>query len=73
MSIRTLVSARDKTLRNSPMTSAVEEESTVLIATASRVCYWNGTRFEEGSQVEVKDDASMYMCSLGHWVSCEGA
>ena len=72
MSIRTVVSARDATQRNSPTTGSVEDESTVLIATASRVCYWNGKRFEDGSEIEVHDSGDIYVCSLGHWVNRDG-
>lgn len=61
-----IVSTQDKTQRNSPVSNSLESESTVLIATAARVCYWNGTRYEEGSSVSA--DGNIYDCSLGHWV-----
>lgn len=60
------VSAQDPSQRNSPLSDAVENESTVLIATAARVCYWNGERHEEGANVQT--GSAIYECSLGHWV-----
>lgn len=65
MSDITDVAPMDASKRNSPIVSATEAESTVVMEAADRICYWNGAEFPEGSRV--RSDDGTYECSFGNW------
>jgi hypothetical protein len=44
----------------------IEEESTVMLDQASKVCYWNDQEFNEGQFVE--SEGSVYECTFGQWI-----
>lgn len=60
------VEPMDRDKKNSPIAGPVEDQSTVLMAAASRTCFWNGQEFSDSDQVECEGET--YECSLGHWV-----
>ena len=60
------VEPMDHSKKNSPIARPVEDQSTVLMSTASRTCFWNGEEFSESDQIECK--GKTYECNLGHWV-----
>ncbi|MCP5152035.1 MAG: hypothetical protein H6983_24665 [Ectothiorhodospiraceae bacterium] len=60
------VEARDPRKKNSPLAGPVEDEATVMLDTAVRVCVWNGREFGDGEVVAAGD--ARYECSFGQWV-----
>ena len=66
MSDKVSVGPQDKSQKNSTIAGPVEEEATVMMNTASKVCFWNGQEFPEGQLVE--SEGVTYECSLGQWV-----
>jgi len=62
----TPVEPMDKKKKNSPIAGPIEEESTVMMDTASKRCYWNDQEFQEGDVVSA--DGVQYECNLGQWV-----
>ena len=66
MADRTVVQAMDPGKENSPIAGPIDEQSTVMLDSASKVCVWNGQEFKEGQVVEC--DGVGYECSLGQWI-----
>ena len=66
MSDKISVGPRDNSQKNSPIAGPVEEEATVMMNTAAKVCHWNGQEFPEGQLIE--SEGVTYECSLGQWV-----
>ncbi len=60
------VEPMDPKKENSPVAGPIEEESTVMMDSTDKSCYWNGKRFDEGTVV--CDNGTAYECSLGQWV-----
>ncbi len=66
MSEKISVEAMDDSKKNSPVAGPIEEESTVMLDQASKVCYWNDQEFNEGQFV--KSEGSQYECTFGQWI-----
>jgi len=66
MSEKIPVEPMDRSKRNSPVAGPIEEESTVMLDQASKVCYWNGQEFNEGQLVA--SDGATYECTFGQWI-----
>ncbi len=66
MSEKIRVEAMDGSKKNSPVAGPIEEESTVMLDQASKVCYWNDQEFNEGQMVE--SDGIEYECTFGQWI-----
>ena len=66
MSDKISVEAMDSSKQNSPIAGPIEEESTVMLDHASKVCYWNGQEFAEGQKVEC--GGATYECTFGQWI-----
>ena len=66
MASPTDVGPMDTDKRNSPIMTEMQEEATVVMDAADRVCYWNGVEFAEGA--EVTSQGVAYECSFGNWV-----
>ncbi len=66
MSEKIRVEAMDRSKNNSPVAGPIEEESTVMLDQASKVCYWNDQEFKEGQFVE--SEGSEYECTFGQWI-----
>lgn len=66
MSDKISVEAMDPSKKNSPVAGPIEEESTVMLDKASKVCYWNDQEFKEGQVVE--SDGAEYECNFGQWI-----
>lgn len=66
MSEKVSVEAMDRSKKNSPVAGPIEEESTVMLDQASKVCYWNDQEFNEGQFVE--SEGSEYECTFGQWI-----
>ncbi|NIM28717.1 MAG: hypothetical protein GTO67_05460 [Gammaproteobacteria bacterium] len=66
MSEKISVEAMDPSKKNSPVAGPIEEESTVMLDKASKVCYWNDQEFKEGQVVE--SDGAEYECNFGQWI-----
>ncbi len=62
----TPVGPMDPNKKNSQVAVPAEEESTVLLNTAQKVCYWNDQEFTEGASV--CDNGVVCECSFGKWV-----
>lgn len=56
----------DHSKKNSPVAGPIEEESTVMLDQASKVCYWNDQEFSEGQIVE--SEGAEYECNFGQWI-----
>jgi hypothetical protein len=69
MSEKISVEAMDPSKKNSPVAGPIEEESTVMLDKASKVCYWNDQEFKEGQVVE--SDGAEYECNFGQWIKQE--
>ena len=69
MSDKISVEAMDPSKKNSPVAGPIEEESTVMLDKASKVCYWNDQEFKEGQVVE--SDGAEYECNFGQWIKQE--
>lgn len=52
--------------KNSPISVPSEEESTIMLDTAKKVCVWNDREFADGERVCTAGD--VYECSFGKWV-----
>jgi len=66
MSEKISVEAMDHGKKNSPVAGPIEEESTVMLDQASKVCYWNDQEFNEGQFVE--SEGAEYECTFGQWI-----
>ncbi|MDX1432393.1 MAG: hypothetical protein R3286_08065 [Gammaproteobacteria bacterium] len=66
MADKVTVEAMDKSKQNSPVAGPIEEESTVMLDKASKVCYWNDQEFHEGQIVECGGET--FECTFGQWV-----
>ena len=66
MSDKVTVNPRDPATKNSPIAGPVQEEATVMMNAAAKVCHWNGQEFAEGQYVE--SEGVTYECSMGQWV-----
>ena len=66
MSEKISVEAMDHSKKNSPVAGPIEEESTVMLDQASKVCYWNDQEFTEGQVVEC--EGGSYECTFGQWI-----
>ncbi len=66
MSKKIPVEAMDHSEKNSSVAGPIEEESTVLLDQASKVCYWNDREFTEGQVVT--SEGSAYECTFGQWI-----
>ncbi len=66
MSEKTSVKSMDHSKKNSPVAGPIEEESTVMLDQANKVCYWNDQKFSEGQLVE--SDGTVYECTFGQWI-----
>ena len=66
MADKIVVQAMDPNQKNSPLAGPVEEEGTVVMDSASRVCVWNGQEFHDGQVVDCA--GAQYECSFGQWV-----
>jgi hypothetical protein len=66
MSEKISVEAMDHSKKNSPVAGPIEEESTVMLDQASKVCYWNDQKFSEGQFVE--SEGAAYECTFGQWI-----
>ena len=60
------VGPQDPGKRSSPVMKEMQDESTVVMDVADRVCYWNDVEFPEGA--EVTSQGVAYECSFGNWV-----
>jgi hypothetical protein len=60
------VQAMDPAKNNSPLAGPVEDEATVILNSASSVCYWNDREFSEGEVIDA--EGVSYECSFGQWV-----
>ncbi len=60
------VEVMDHSKKNSPVAGPIEEESTVMLDQASKVCYWNDQEFKEGQVVET--EGNEYECTFGQWI-----
>ena len=66
MSGKVSVEAMDHSKKNSPVAGPIEDESTVMLDQASKVCYWNDQEFQEGQVVE--SEGCEYECNFGQWI-----
>ena len=66
MSEKIPVEAMDHSKKNSSVAGPIEEESTVMLDQASKVCYWNDQEFKEGQMVT--SEGSAYECTFGQWI-----
>ncbi len=66
MSEKISVEAMDDSKKNSPVAGPIEDESTVMLDQASKVCYWNDQEFKEGQVVE--SEGGEYECNFGQWI-----
>lgn len=66
MSDKISVAAMDSSKRNSPVTAPAQDEATVMLDSASQVCFWNDQGFKDGDTVTCDDKT--YECSYGNWV-----
>lgn len=66
MADKIAVQAMDPSMKNSPIAGPVEEESTVMLDAASKICHWNGQEFDDGQVIDCAGQA--YECSFGQWV-----
>ena len=66
MSGKVSVEAMDHSKKNSPVAGPIEDESTVMLDQASKVCYWNDQEFQEGQVVE--SEGREYECNFGQWI-----
>jgi hypothetical protein len=66
MSEKISVETMDQSKKNSPVAGPIEEESTVMLDQASKVCYWNDQEFIEGQFVE--NAGANYECTFGQWI-----
>jgi hypothetical protein len=66
MSEKVSVEAMDHSKKNSPVAGPIEEESTVMLDQASKVCYWNDQEYPEGQVVE--SEGAVYECNFGQWI-----
>ena len=66
MSGKVSVEAMDHGKKNSPVAGPIEDESTVMLDQASKVCYWNDQEFQEGQVVE--SEGREYECNFGQWI-----
>jgi hypothetical protein len=66
MSDITKVDAMDDGKKNSPVTVATEEESTVMMNSANKTCVWNDQQFTDGDHV--CSGGTVYECSFGKWI-----
>ena len=66
MSEKIPVEAMDHSKKNSSVAGPIEEESTVMLDQASKICYWNGREFKEGQVV--RSEGSTYECTFGKWI-----
>ncbi len=66
MSEKVSVEAMDHSKKNSPVAGPIEEESTVMLDQASKVCYWNDQEFNEGQFIE--SEGGEYECTFGQWI-----
>jgi len=69
MADKVSVQTMDPSKQNSPIAGPIEEESTVMLDQAAKVCYWNDQEFKEGQIVEC--DGDTYECTFGQWVKQE--
>ena len=67
MSEKISVESMDHSKKNSPVAGPIEEESTVMLDQASKVCYWNDQKFNEGQLVE--SGGTVYECTFGQWIN----
>ena len=66
MSENISVEVMDHSKKNSPVAGPIEEESTVMLDQASKVCHWNDQEFKEGQVVET--EGNEYECTFGQWI-----
>jgi hypothetical protein len=66
MSEKIPVASMDHSKKNSPVAGPIEEESTVMLDQANKVCYWNDQKFTEGQLVE--SGGTVYECTFGQWI-----
>ncbi len=66
MSEKIPVEAMDHSKKNSPVAGPIEDESTVMLDQASKVCFWNDQVFKEGQVVT--SEGSEYECTFGQWI-----
>ncbi len=66
MSEKVSVEAMNHSKKNSPVAGPIEEESTVMLDQASKVCYWNDQEFKEGQLVE--NEGIEYESNFGQWI-----
>ena len=66
MSEKISVEVMDHSKKNSPVAGPIEEESTVMLDQASKVCYWNDQEFKEGQVVGT--EGNEYECTFGQWI-----
>jgi hypothetical protein len=69
MSEKISVEAMDPSKKNSPVAGPIEDESTVMLDKASKVCYWNDQEFKEGQVIE--SEGAEYECNFGQWIKQE--